>query len=132
MTKAKSKTKKIILLVIAALAAAALIGVGLYLFLPGSWRSLDSFSQYEGLLDEPLAEITISRGMEEITFSAKDGSRLIFQAVRRTDSLSLDDMTDRICSSELERMSSSEVILNHVNDNYGKVMVTGWDNESDG
>ena len=72
MTKAKSKTKKIILLVIAALAAAALIGVGLYLFLPGSWRSLDSFSQYEGLLDAPLTEITISRGMEEITFSDQD------------------------------------------------------------
>lgn len=70
--------------------------------------------------------------LEEITFSAKDGSRLIFQAVRRTDSLSLDDMTDRICSSELERMSSSEVILNHVKDNYGKVIVTGWDNERDG
>lgn len=49
----KTKTKKIILLVIAALAAAALIGVGLYLFLPGSWRSLDSFSQYDGLLDAP-------------------------------------------------------------------------------
>lgn len=72
MTKAKSKTKKIILLVIAALAAAALIGVGLYLFLPGSWRSLDSFSQYDGLLDAPLTEITISRGMEEITFSDQD------------------------------------------------------------
>lgn len=72
MTKAKSKTKKIILLVIAALAAAALIGVGLYLFLPGSWRSLDSFSQYDGLLDAPLTEITISRGMEEITFSDED------------------------------------------------------------
>ena len=71
MTKAKSKTKKIILLVIAALAAAALIGVGLYLFLPGSWRSLDSFSQYEGLLDSPLTEITISRAWRKSPFPTR-------------------------------------------------------------
>ena len=70
--------------------------------------------------------------LEKITFSAKDGSRLIFQAIQRTDSLSLDDMTANVCTSELGRMSSSEVILNHVKDNYGKVIVTGWDNERDG
>lgn len=70
--------------------------------------------------------------LEEITFSARDGSRLIFQAIQRTDSLSLDDMTGNVCTSELGRMSSSEVILNHVKDNYGKVIVTGWDNERGG
>ena len=72
MTKAKTKTKKIILLVVATLLVLFLLGSCLYLFLPGSWRSIDSFSQYDGLLDSPLTEITISRGMEEITFSDED------------------------------------------------------------
>ena len=64
MTKTKTKTKKIILLVVATLLVLFLLGSCLYLFLPGSWRSIDSFSQYDGLLDSPLTEITISRGME--------------------------------------------------------------------
>lgn len=59
MTKAKSKIKKIILPIIAALAAVALIGGGLYLFLPGSWRPLNSFSQYQGLLDSPFTQIVL-------------------------------------------------------------------------
>lgn len=72
MTKAKTKTKKIILLVVATLLVLFLLGSCLYLFLPGSWRSIDSFSQYQGLLDSPLTEITIRRGLEEVTFSDKD------------------------------------------------------------
>ena len=72
MTKAKTKTKKIILLVVATLLVLFLLGSCLYLFLPGSWRSIDSFSQYQGLLDSSLTEVTIRRGLEEVTFSDED------------------------------------------------------------
>lgn len=74
---------------------------------------------------------TISYGtnIEEITFSADDGSQLIFQAIQRTDSMSLEEMADYVYTSEMGRLTSSEVILNNIKNGSGKIIVTGWDSE---
>ena len=74
---------------------------------------------------------TISYGtnIEEITFSADDGSQLIFQAVQRTDSMNLEEMSDYVYTSEMGRLTSAEVILNNVKNGSGKIVVTGWDSE---
>lgn len=72
---------------------------------------------------------TVSYGtnIEEVTFSAKDGSQLIFQAVQRTDSLDIKAMSNRVYTTEFSRLTSPEVILNTAKDGYGKIIVTGWD-----
>ena len=71
--------------------------------------------------------ISYGTNIEEITFSAKDGSQLIFQAVQRTDDLDIKTMSNRVYTTEFGRLSSPEVILNTVKDDYGKIVITGWD-----
>ena len=39
---------------------------------PGLWHPIDFFPSYHGMLDTPITEITIRRGLEEITFSDED------------------------------------------------------------
>ena len=70
---------------------------------------------------------TLGTSEEEITFTADDGSQLRFQAIRRTDNLDLDEMTNSVYTTEMGLLTSSEKIINTVRDNAGKVIVTGWD-----
>ena len=72
-------------------------------------------------------DTTLGTSEEEITFTAEDSSQLMFRAIRRTDSMNLDEMTNTVYTSELGLLSSSEVILNTVTDGAGKIIVTGWD-----
>lgn len=77
---------------------------------------------------------TISYGtnIEEVIFSAKDGSQLTFQAIQRTDTLDIKSMSDRVYTTEFGRLTSPEMILNNVKDGSGKVIVTGWAKEHPG
>ena len=70
---------------------------------------------------------TLGTSEEEITFTADDGSQLRFQAIRRTDNLDLDEMTNSVYTTEMGLLTSSEKIINTVRDIAGKVIVTGWD-----
>lgn len=70
---------------------------------------------------------TLGTSEEEVTFTADDGSQLRFQAIRRTDNLDLDEMTNSVYTTEMGLLTSSEKILNTVRDHAGKVIVTGWD-----
>lgn len=73
MTEAKKKFLKIFLPILAGLLAALITAGCLYLFLPGSWQSIDEFEEYRGILDFPIEEITIHFSpAEEVTFSDED------------------------------------------------------------
>lgn len=70
--------------------------------------------------------------MEEVVFSAEDGSQLTFQAVRRTDTLDVESMSGQVYAREFKQLTSPEVILNKISDGSGKVIVTGWSKEHPG
>ena len=72
MTKAKTKTKKIILLVVATLLVLLILLGCVILWVPGFWHPIDYFSQYEGMLDSPITEITLWHGGYDVTFSDPD------------------------------------------------------------
>ena len=65
--------------------------------------------------------------IKKIVFSGSNGSKLIYQLIQRTNSLSLEAETDYIYNKEVANLYEEEDIIFSTNDNYGKVIVTGWD-----
>ena len=72
MTKAKTKTKKIILLVVATLLVLLILLGCVILWVPGFWHPIDFFPQYQGILDSPIEEIKLWYVGQEVTFSDED------------------------------------------------------------
>lgn len=65
--------------------------------------------------------------IKKIDFTGSNGSELIYQLIQRTDSLSLEAETDYIYNKEVANLYEKEDIVFSTKDNYGKVIVTGWD-----
>ena len=65
--------------------------------------------------------------IKKINFIGSNGSELIYQLIQRTDSLSLEAETDYIYNKEVANLYGKEDIVFSTKDNYGKVIVTGWD-----
>ena len=65
--------------------------------------------------------------IKKIDFIGSNGSELIYQLIQRTDSLSLEAETDYIYNKEIANLYEKEDIVFSTKDNYGKVIVTGWD-----
>lgn len=76
--------------------------------------------------------VTVSYGAnaEQIVFSADDGAQLSFHAIRRTDNMTLKEMSNYVYTSEMGILTSGETILNTTKDDYGKVIVTGYTDSS--
>lgn len=70
--------------------------------------------------------VTYGTNAQQIAFFASDGTQVIYQAARRTDSNTLQEMTNFVYTNEMGLLSSGETIINTTKDNYGKVIVTGW------
>lgn len=70
--------------------------------------------------------------METIYFTGSEGSELEFSMARRKDALTVEEMKDKICAFEKRNISDMQEILNAMNGNYGKLVLTGWeDSEHD-
>lgn len=65
--------------------------------------------------------------IKKIDFIGSNGSELIYQLIQRTDSLSLETETNYIYNKESLNLYEKEDIVFSTKDNYGKVIVTGWD-----
>ena len=70
--KSKSKKKRWVLGIIAAVLVLAVIGGCLFLFLPGSWKPIDRFSEFQGILDSPIRQVTLRHIGYEVTFTDPD------------------------------------------------------------
>lgn len=64
--------------------------------------------------------------IKKIDFIGSNGSELIYQLIQRTDSLSLEEETNYIYNKEVSNLYEEEDIVFSTKDNYGKVIVTGW------
>ena len=65
--------------------------------------------------------------IKNIEFIGSNGSKLIYRLIQRTDSLSLEEETNHIYNKEAANLYEKEDIVFSTKDNYGKVIVTGWD-----
>ena len=74
MTKTLSKRKKIVLGIVAAVLVLAVTVVGVYwfFFLPGSWKPIDRFGEFQGILDSPIQQVTLRHIGYEVTFTDED------------------------------------------------------------
>ncbi len=72
MTKAKTKTKKIILLVVATLLALLILLGCVILWVPGFWHPIDFFPQYQGILDSPITKMVLRDGGYWVTVTDED------------------------------------------------------------
>lgn len=68
--------------------------------------------------------------VKKITFSGSKGSQLIYQIIRRTDSSSIDFETTYVYSKESQGLYAKEDIVLSAKDDYGRVIVTGWDSSA--
>lgn len=71
MKKAK-KCISLLLLTAAAAVVLAVVGGCLFLFLPGSWKPIDRFSEFQGILDSPIRQVTLRHIGYEVTFTDPD------------------------------------------------------------
>lgn len=65
--------------------------------------------------------------IKKIEFGGSNDSKLIYRLIRRTDSLSLEEETNYIYNKEVANLYENEDIVFSTKENYGKVIVTGWD-----
>ena len=94
------------------------------------WYPTDFFDHV--IYDTDTATVSYGTNAEQIVFSADDGAQLIFHAVRRTDSMTLKEMSNYVYTTEMGMLTSGETILNAMKDDYGKVIVTGYTDNSFG
>lgn len=64
--------------------------------------------------------------VQAVNFTASDGSELIFSLSKRTDNLGIAEATSQIYEAECGYIHDSEVIVNRMKDDYGKIVLTGW------
>ncbi len=92
------------------------------------WYPTDFFNDV--LYDTNPTAISYGTNEQQIIFSADDGAQLTFQAVRRTDSMTLTEMSTYVYTTEMGTLTSGETILNASKDDYSKIIVTGWTDDS--
>lgn len=69
--------------------------------------------------------------MQTLDFTASKGSELKFTLCRRTDYLSLEQMTNHIYEQEMESLQDASKLVLSVEEDYGRVIVTGYTKKRD-
>jgi hypothetical protein len=72
-------------------------------------------------------DVKYGYNLQTITFTASNGSALIYSITRRRDSMSLDEITNYVYVSERNSLNDPEDIINTTTEDHGKVIVSGWD-----
>lgn len=94
-----------------------------------------SFSYPAGLynsvtVDEAAHPDRYGANIQNIYFAGSDGSELIFSVSQRTDGQSVEQETAVISDMEKNGIVEVEEILNTVKDGYGKIVMTGWTDDT--
>lgn len=94
-----------------------------------------SFSYPAGLynsvtVDEAAHPDRYGTNIQNIYFAGSDGSELIFSVSQRTDGQSVEQETAVISDMEKSGIVEVEEILNTVKDGYGKIVMTGWTDDT--
>ena len=80
--------------------------------------------------DDTVWQSEMGENIQKISFFGSAGSELTFSLSRRTDGLTTEGMTERIASGARGSVTEFEEILNTTKDGYGKLVFTGWTDES--
>lgn len=81
------------------------------------------------VLNTNLYDDQYGTSVQTVTFSASMGSEVSYRIFSRNDSLSIDEMTEYVYATEKMSLIEPEDIIHSCDDDHGKVIVTGWDND---
>lgn len=81
-------------------------------------------------VDDTVWQSEMGENIQTLSFFGSAGSELTFSLSRRTDGLTTEGMTERIASGARGSVTEFEEILNTTKDGYGKLVFTGWTDES--
>ncbi len=71
-------------------------------------------------------ENSYGTNVESVSFKASGGSGLVFAISKRTDNLSMEEITDYIYEKEAASIVDSQKLLLAAEEDYGRVIVTGY------
>lgn len=84
----------------------------------------------EVTVEESSSSTNYGTSLQKIHFKGTKGSELIFEISRRNDSMSLDEMREKVYQTESGSMSDTVTVLNRLSEErtHGKVIVSGYSN----
>lgn len=69
---------------------------------------------------------TYGLNKKSVIFEGTEGSRLVYSLTKRSDSLSLEEMTSKVYDTEMSFLFDAYEIVNSTVEDHGKVIVTGY------